>query len=63
MKKSARNHKGGERDTEKETSLLSVESRPPTRKPDNYINLTNPAARAAFGRVLRQIMGGACHGI
>ena len=46
-----------------ETSFSSVSSRPPTRKPDNYINLTSPAIRAAFGRVLRQIMGGACHGI
>lgn len=36
MKKSARNHKGGERDTEKETSLLSIESRPPTRKPSAH---------------------------
>ncbi len=32
MKKSARNHKGGERDTEKETSLLSIESRLPESK-------------------------------
>lgn len=49
-----------------ETSKTSIESRLATRKPADHtdahhISLTDPATRAAVGRVLRQMMGG-CHG-